>query len=400
VRRERALWLASIGIAVVIVAVGLLMFGSGGWLYDRYEFPAAKCKLGPLTIPDLSGGMMVTDSRRSGAACNGAAQRAQLADWIQGLGVLFVLAAVIFLVVVIVRRPRLRPGSARPVARQSRPLGALMIGFGRAVFVSGAIGFVLLLVGFTTAATPFRAVYTSQRGDIDFDPDRVSIDLAYILLYAALIAAAVLLFWAGLNAARRGRRHLQASADELRASDPRPPVLYLRSFEADDVMATSRGLGDSAEEALVAALTAIGPVVALGEPGEKLPPLGAARAYTANERWQLHISDWAAEASQVVLLAGHTPSFWWEVRHLAAAGALNKAVFLLPGGNAYATFRDRFMREVPGVDLPATLPGADTLFAVAGILRFHGNAPWLQPVAPGAMTKTRWTAMLFGPPAG
>jgi hypothetical protein len=249
-----------------------------------------------------------------------------------------------------------------------------------------------------------RAVYTSKPGDRDVrsadDLNRVSVDWPYLLLYGGLAVLCVLVVVLGWNAARRGRRHLQASADELRASDPRPPVLYLRSFEADDVMAASKGLGDSAEEALVAALTVIGPVVALGEPGEKLPPLGAARAYTANDRWQLHISDWAAEASQVVLLAGHTASFWWEVRHLAAVRALNKAVFLLPGGNAYATFRDRFMREVPGVNLPAGLPGTDQLFAIAGILRFHGNTPWLQPVAPGAMTKTRWMSMLFGPPAG
>ena len=383
----------------MIVAIGIGMFASATFLRDRYEFPARKCEVGAaLVIPDLSGGMMTVDSRLSGAGCNAAQQRTSMGQALDFVGPVLSFGGVVFGIVVALRVPQLRAGPARPTGKQSRSLGALMIGTGRAVAIASAIGLALLSYGFTQGANPFKSVYVSRPRDIDYTPDAVTVDWPYIVLYAGLIVVSAVMLWVGRNATRRGRRHLQASAEELRASDPRPPVLYLRSFEADDVMAASRGLGDSAEEALVAALTVIGPVVALGEPGEKLPPLGAARAYTANDRWQLHISDWASEASQIVLLAGHTPSFWWEVRHLAASNALHKAVFLLPGGAAYATFRERFMREVPGVHLPSVLPGTDQLFAVAGILRFPGNAPWLQPVTPGAMTKARWMSMLVGPP--
>lgn len=397
-RRERALWLASLGVAVLIMAVGVAMFGSGGWLYDRYEFAATKCAHGPLVIPGLSGDTITVDSRGSGLACNGAAQRAALGNVMQTVGVLFVLAAAVFLVVVIVRRPRqqARTGTAQPVARQSRPLGALLVGFGRTVVVSGVIGFLLLVVGLVTAVTPFRAVYTSQSGDTDYAAGRVSVDWAYLLLYVGMFATVVLLAWVGRRAVRRGRRHLQASAAELRASDPRPPVLYLRSFEADDVMAASKRLGSSAEEALVAALTQVGPVVALGEPGERLPPLGAARAYTPDALWQSHISDWAREARRIVLLAGDTPSFWWEVRHLADTKALDKAAFLLPGGDAYRAFRDRFASVVPGVTLPETMPGTDQPFAVAAILNFAGTTPWVQTVPPGQVTTAQWAQLLVG----
>lgn len=407
-RRERALWLASMGIAVMIAAIGVVVFVAGAFLRNRYDLPASQCRIGPIHVPglpgvELPGGGVIgqldpitIDGRGTGAECNAAAVREQLGNWLDLIGGLFVIAGVVFVIVVIIRQPRARGAAGQPVARQSRPLGALLIGFGRAVMVAGAIGLALLLVGFGSGASPFQSVYTSRPGDTDYDADKTSIDWVYILLYVGLIGTSVLLVWIGRNAARRGRRHLQASADELRATDPRPPVLYLRSFEADDVMTASRGLGNSAEEALVAALNAIGPVVALGEPGEKLPPLGAARAYSTDDRWQLHISDWAAEASQVVLLAGHTPNFWWEVRHLVASGALDKAVFLLPGGDAYHAFRQRFMGEVPGVALPATLPGTGEMFTVAGILKFSGNASRLYPVPPGAMTKARWTAMLVG----
>jgi hypothetical protein len=404
VRRERALWLASLGIAVVIVAVGVAMFSSGTWLRDRYEFPAEKCQHGPLVIPDLSGGTMVVDSRRSGAGCHAAIQREQVGSALDFVGPVLALGGAVFGVVVIRRRPGSPAGPARPTGRQSRSLGATLIAVGRGMAVAGVIGLALLAIGVVSGASPFRSVYRSRPGDSDVqsaaDLDKTSIDWTYILLYLALIAMCVLLGWVGLNAARRGRRHLQASADELRATDPRPPVLYLRSFEADDVMAASKGLGNSAEESLVAALDAIGPVVALGEPGEKLPPLGAARAYSTDDRWQLHISDWAAEASQVVLLAGHTDNFWWEVRHLVASGSLGKAVFLLPGGQSYHAFRERFMREVPGIPLPATLPGTGEMFTVAGVLRFIGNASQLYPVPPGPMTKARWMAMLVGSPTG
>jgi hypothetical protein len=400
------------GIAAMIAAVGVVVFAGGAFLRNRYDVPASMCRIGPIHMPglpgvELPGGGVIgqqdpvtIDFRGTGAECNAAAVREQLGNSLDLIGGLFVIAGVVFLIVVIIRRPTVRGAAGRPVARQSRPLGALLIGFGRAVMVAGAIGLALLLVGFVSGASPFQSVYTSRPGDKDYDPDKTSIDWVYILLYVGLIAASVLLVWIGRNAARRGRRHLQASAEELRATDPRPPVLYLRSFEADDVMAASRGLGNSAEESLVAALNAIGPVVALGEPGEKLPPLGAARAYSTDDRWQLHISDWAAEASQVVLLAGHTSNFWWEVRHLVASGALDKAVFLLPGGDAYHAFRERFMREVPGIPLPATLPGTGEMFAVAGVLRLSGNASRLYPVPPGTMTKARWMAMLVGSPTG
>lgn len=77
------------------------------------------------------------------------------------------------------------------------------------------------------------------------------------------------------------------SVDELLAQDKRPPVLYLRSFSED--MRNPRGRilkaifdptdgYQSREEEMVEWAEAIGPVVAVGHPGERLPELGAARS--------------------------------------------------------------------------------------------------------------------------
>jgi hypothetical protein len=412
-RRERAIWLASIMVAVLIAAIGLTVAGSGQWLHDRYEQQNRVCsiRIPPETVkipkPDLSGSRsIIIDLRASGTKCHAGKQRTELGFGLTTVGALLMVGGGVFLVLVLVRGGRVlvrgggRAGPARPTGKQSRSLGALLAGVGRSILVVGGIGFLLLLFGaIITDASPFKALYMPKPGDREYKNWATpgSMDWAYAVLYIGLAALCGVLVKVGGSARGRGRRHLQASAEELLATDPRPPVLYLRSFEADDVMAASTGDGDSAEEALVAALSMTGPVVALGEPGEALPPLGAARAYTADAHWQLHISDWAEEARLIVLLAGRTDAFWWEVRHLAASGALGKSIFLLPGGKAYASFRDRFIETVPGTGLPAALKGTDTLFSVAGILRFEDRVPRLKPIALGPMTKKRWLEVLAGP---
>ena len=97
---------------------------------------------------------------------------------------------------------------------------------------------------------------------------------------------------------RRSRRHEAVSAAQAMADDPRPPVLYLRSFQDDgSVLLDDQGLPGmqaltratsptSSEEELARILEQIGPVVAIGKPGEKLPELGAARLYVSHEEWQ------------------------------------------------------------------------------------------------------------------
>ena len=97
---------------------------------------------------------------------------------------------------------------------------------------------------------------------------------AYVLLLAAWR------LW------RRSRQHEALGADEAMALDPRPPILYLRSFQ-DDADSTidetrrawTRGWlkilrPPSPEEELAAIFERLGPVVAIGKPGEDLPGAG------------------------------------------------------------------------------------------------------------------------------
>ncbi|GAB2984222.1 hypothetical protein [Actinotalea caeni] len=146
------------------------------------------------------------------------------------------------------------------------------------------------------------------------------------MLLVLLGVLVVLVAVAGLDAL--GRRLRAASLREVLEADPRPPVLYLRSFDEDRLALPAtlhrRGLMDTLnvvrrrrfEEAVVVQLQRIGPVVAIAPPGSRLPRIGAARASYGHDEWQEKVTELAGRAAVVVLSA--TPDsvregFGWEI---------------------------------------------------------------------------------------
>ena len=139
---------------------------------------------------------------------------------------------------------------------------------------------------------------------------------------------------------RRGRKMLAVRAEALLASDPRQPVLYLRSFQDEDqdrgpvgALRSSQGSiqalshstpawGLREQEALSVLFSEVGPYVAIGKPGEKLPELGAARMYVPDSKWQVKVRQLCLDAKLVVVRAGVTTvcagksskSFQWGAR--------------------------------------------------------------------------------------
>lgn len=137
---------------------------------------------------------------------------------------------------------------------------------------------------------------------------------------------ALLTVVAGVDAV--GRRLRAASLREVLDADPRPPILYLRSFDEDRLTlpATLHRKGLIAalnvvrrrrfEEAVVVQLQRAGPVVAIAPPGTRLPRIGAARASYGHDEWQGEVEQLADRAAVVVLSA--TPDsvregFGWEI---------------------------------------------------------------------------------------
>lgn len=130
------------------------------------------------------------------------------------------------------------------------------------------------------------------------------------------------------------RKALQVNAHnaekELMKSGNRAPILYLRSFQFDeatkrsrwtlfdliDALITPGQLIQTREQQIVETLRTFGPVIAVGRPGEELPPLGSTRIYVAHDQWKEAVSE-LAKVSQLVLWAtGTTEGLRWELSHL------------------------------------------------------------------------------------
>jgi hypothetical protein len=180
------------------------------------------------------------------------------------------------------------------------------------------------------------------------DPDRGDL-LAFLpggVLEFSLAMVFILLL-------RRSKRLAAVYAIEQLKHDPRAPVLYLRSFQDDQVLRTdffvligSRGgAGAQAwrrfiirhgwgrlEEWLAGAVRGVGPFVAIGAPTEPLPQLGAARAYFSDDTWQNAIIRWVDSAGLIINVVGPTKWIRWELDTIVERDAVTKLIILLPPG--------------------------------------------------------------------
>lgn len=139
---------------------------------------------------------------------------------------------------------------------------------------------------------------------------------------------------------RLGMRHLRQQVER----DRRPPTLMLRSFADDRRTLRARRLDRASvierlcmrrferfEEVAAAALAVHGPVEALSQVGEKLPPpLGAARRSFSMDDWKDGVRGLIVQSQLICVTVGRSESLLWEIRQIRAAGALGRTVFLLP----------------------------------------------------------------------
>ena len=134
------------------------------------------------------------------------------------------------------------------------------------------------------------------------------------------------------------------TAKEALASDPRPPVVYLRSFGVDNqflVASSERGArlrshlnyasSVSPEQEMAFIMERIGPVVAIGKPGERLPELGAARLYVGDDEWREVVGNFINDAALVVIRAGETANLWWETKEALTRRSPERVIILALG---------------------------------------------------------------------
>lgn len=157
---------------------------------------------------------------------------------------------------------------------------------------------------------------------------------------------------AGSRQFSRARQEMALDADRVLATDPRRAILYLRSFKQDierapDDLEAPTGTfrredrtylpgfwinrrHTTFEEWLCKSLGKIGPVVAIGKPGERLPPLGAARKYVPDLQWQPEVLRLFEVTRFTCLVLGSSPGLDWELQALRAKGPPHKLMLVLP----------------------------------------------------------------------
>jgi hypothetical protein len=178
----------------------------------------------------------------------------------------------------------------------------------------------------------------------------------------------------------RGRRTRVPDATTTLATDARPPIVYLRTFDFDrsrrQAVARSEMFKRTYEERLARALRSIGPFVALGDPSDELPELGAVRLYPDNADWQQAAMNLTGTAGTIVLHVGDSPSLAWEVEHVVGLGQPERMILslatgldgaegiivsALEGTKRYDTFRDKLGHWFPQ-GLPADIGSSRFLY--------------------------------------
>lgn len=201
----------------------------------------------------------------------------------------------------------------------------------------------------------------------------------YRLAAGALCALATWFF------AKRGRRRripVLRSIDALSLLVGRtgiPLVLYLRRFAEDESrdhpQRTEGDAGGTDEEQLAASFSDVCLFVAIGRPGEPLPPWGAYRLYVTRDDWRTQVATLITLASAIVVRCGRSDALRWELDRIRQAGKLTRTLLLLPGKRSPEDLR-LALPEDPPFDIPMP-SGEDShypafvTFGGDGVARVH-----------------------------
>ena len=149
------------------------------------------------------------------------------------------------------------------------------------------------------------------------------------------LAVLFLIIAAGLYMILLSGRLDAPSAKEILADDPRPPVLYLRSFGSDRSWGTPSGI----ELQMRFELSVIGPVVAIGRPGDVLPIIGVPRKFLKDDdNWEDYVKEWMSRAALVVFRVGTSSGLCLEMMMAFKNLAPKQIVIIIPGKKAWKEF--------------------------------------------------------------
>ncbi len=221
----------------------------------------------------------------------------------------------------------------------------------------------------------------------------------YVALFISIVISAIV-----IQIFLRARKFTVASAEQVLTADPRPPVIYMRSFKDDAAAAMPVMSGPpgwavlfpkevvTEEEIVAHILNDFGPMVTIGRPGEPLRELGAARMYVSEQEWHEKVAALMQSAKVVVLRLGQTEGLWWELEQAIGKMRPEQLLVFVP------RIRDKAVREMirrrTEALFPKPLPEftrSDTLVAGIGSLRgiLYFDADWTAHYI--NLTRRNWT---------
>lgn len=217
-----------------------------------------------------------------------------------------------------------------------------------------------------------------------------------LLVRGALMGVGAMLVIGGRKALARQRLMGATSLDATLAADPRPPVLYLRSFEDDEDAGRFAelpagyfgGVGGAVSGAVLSSLTtlrteeehigrafaAVGPFVAVQQPSKETAQLGAARRGFTDEQWRREVADLIGKSARVVLRAGFGEGLRWEIEKTVELADPARVILLAPIGMAKYEAFIRFASPLFPRGLPEQTVPWIPLPNFAGVVLF--DAEW------------------------
>jgi hypothetical protein len=202
--------------------------------------------------------------------------------------------------------------------------------------------------------------------------------------FAILIGILIALSSLVARLARIGRSLMTPDAAALLQHDHRPPVIYLRPFEEDLRQISGDPEGEriggigvkhaphwraSREEEIAPSLRSVGPFIAVGKPGDRLAPLGAARLYLRDEEWHEKVAKLVSAAAAVIIQPEASPGAKWELGIVARAVDPRRVLMLVPNPTTRPSGYKRIQtlaNNILGVTLPDVASADAFIFDAQG----------------------------------
>lgn len=228
---------------------------------------------------------------------------------------------------------------------------------------------------------------------------------ARVLLALLVVGVGGVLFALSFPLLVWGRRHHVRTITSFTRLRGERYVLYLRPFALDAAAAAPPPGGPgwlsrtphevpglTVEDALMRPFAPLGRVVAVGEPGERLPLLGAQRGYLPLLDWQNTVSELIQGANVVMMSVAPGRGTVWEFTEALRTLRPDRLVLLICcGPDAYDAFRLSAAREYRTRSTSEAPAGPD-----AGWPPFPELPDYPRPATARAWGKRRWAFPLKG----